>query len=74
LDNAVKYTPKGKIEVTLGRDQRGRLTRMLLIQVSGCRKNIKKILFTPFTREETGYTKNSEEMVWVWLLQKNIAN
>jgi PAS domain S-box-containing protein len=60
LDNAIKYTPKGKIEVTLGRDQRGRLYTDVIDTGIGMSDEYQQILFTPFTREETGYTKNSE--------------
>ncbi len=60
LDNAVKFTMKGKIEVTLGRDSRNRLYVDVVDTGIGISEEYQKLLFTPFTKEEMGYTKRFE--------------
>lgn len=60
LDNAVKFTMKGKIEITLGRDSRKRLYVDVVDTGIGISEEYQKLLFTPFTKEEMGYTKRFE--------------
>jgi signal transduction histidine kinase len=60
LDNAVKFTMKGKIEITLGRDSRKRLYVDVVDTGLGISEEYQKLLFTPFTKEEMGYTKRFE--------------
>jgi PAS domain S-box-containing protein len=60
IDNAIKYTEKGSVEVTL------ELTgeRNLEIQVTdtgiGIDKNFQSKIFQPFIQEETGYSRSYE--------------
>lgn len=60
IDNAIKFTPKGKIEVTIGRDQRSRLYVDVVDTGIGMSDEYQKMLFIPFTKEEIGYTKSFE--------------
>ena len=59
VDNALKYTPKGKVEVELTRPNGS-----LIVKVSdtgiGISSEFIPILFTPFTQEESGYTRKFE--------------
>ena len=60
LDNALKYTSEGKVEISLYYDSHDNL----IVDVSdtgiGISEEYLPMLFTPFTREEKGYTRNFE--------------
>ncbi len=60
IENAIKYTEKGKVEVVIDVDP----NRKLYVQVAdtgvGIADEYLPLLFTPFTKEEVGYTKKFE--------------
>lgn len=60
IDNAVKYTQTGKVEVSINRDPRSNLYVDVADTGIGISEEYMKMLFTPFTREEKGYTRNFE--------------
>jgi signal transduction histidine kinase len=59
VDNAIKYTEKGKVEITLRN-----IDNKIAIEVSdtgiGMSDEFKEKLFSPFTQEEQGYTRRYE--------------
>lgn len=59
VDNAIKYTPKGKVEVALSRPN-GSLAVKISDTGIGISSEFIPILFTPFTQEESGYTRKFE--------------
>ncbi len=60
MDNAVKFTNEGVVKIVLNNDPRGNLYIDFADTGIGISENYMKMLFTPFTREEMGYTKNFE--------------
>lgn len=60
LDNAIKYTITGSIDVNLYTDVEGRLTIEIIDTGIGISEQYKKNLFKPFTQEEQGYTRKYE--------------
>lgn len=60
VDNAIKYTHKGKVEIVAERDRGGEL----LIKVSdtgiGIAKEFRDRIFHPFVQEESGYSRSYE--------------
>ena len=60
IDNAVKYTQTGKVEVSINCDPRNNLYVDVADTGIGISEEYMKMLFTPFTREEKGYTRNFE--------------
>ena len=60
IDNALKFTPKGKVEVTVGRDSHNRLYVDVIDTGIGISEEYQKMLFVPFTKEEKGYTRSYE--------------
>lgn len=60
IDNAIKYTQKGNIGVSVHRDEDGKL----IVDVSdtgiGISENYMSNLFLPFSQEETGYSRSYE--------------
>ncbi len=60
LDNAFKYTSKGKVEITLDNDSRDNLYVDVADTGIGISEEYLPMLFTPFTREEKGYTRTFE--------------
>ena len=60
LDNAFKYTSKGKVEITLQYDSRDNLNVDITDSGIGISEEYLPMLFTPFTREEKGYTRTFE--------------
>ena len=57
IDNAVKYTAKGKVEVIIERDEDERLLIQIADTGIGISKEYLPILFTPFSQEEHGYSR-----------------
>ncbi|MEW6702242.1 MAG: PAS domain-containing sensor histidine kinase [Bacteroidota bacterium] len=60
IENAIKYTLKGKVEITINRDPRNNLYVDVADTGIGIADEYMPLLFTPFTREEKGYTRNFE--------------
>ena len=60
VDNALKYTSQGKVEITLSRDMRNDLYVDVTDTGIGISEEYLPMLFTPFTREEKGYTRTFE--------------
>ncbi len=60
IDNAIKYTPEGKVTVNVNRDS----DDLLFVEVSdtgiGIDKDYIPSLFKPFTQEDQGYTRQYE--------------
>ncbi|MGE5401162.1 MAG: PAS domain S-box protein [Ignavibacteriales bacterium] len=60
LDNAVKYTQQGKIEICLSRDKNSRLSVEINDTGVGISSEFLPELFKPFSQEEQGYTRKFE--------------
>ncbi len=60
IDNAIKYTHKGKVEITINRSPRNNLYVDVSDTGIGIAEEYIPMLFTPFSREEQGYTRNFE--------------
>jgi PAS domain S-box-containing protein len=60
IDNAIKYTHKGKVEITINRSPRNNLYVDVSDTGIGIAEEYLPLLFTPFSREEQGYTRNFE--------------
>ena len=60
IDNALKYTSEGKVEIELNRDGRDNLYIDISDTGIGISQEYLPMLFTPFTREEKGYTRTFE--------------
>ena len=60
IDNAIKYTHKGKVEITINRSPRNNLYVDVADTGIGIAEEYLPMLFTPFSREEQGYTRNFE--------------
>lgn len=57
IDNAIKYTNRGKVEVKLYKNEK----RKIIVEISdtgiGMSEEFQKKVFTPFTQEEQGYSR-----------------
>lgn len=60
LDNAIKYTKKGKIDIVLDHDENDNITVSIIDTGIGISKEYFPNLFKPFTQEEQGYTRRYE--------------
>ncbi len=60
VDNAIKYTPKGKINISVYRDQNARLITEVSDTGIGIGEEYLDDLFTPFSQEDMGYTRKYE--------------
>lgn len=60
INNAFKYTPAGKIEVTVGRNGNNKLFAEVSDTGIGISEEFLKMLFEPFSQEEQGYTRKFE--------------
>jgi PAS domain S-box-containing protein len=60
VDNAIKYTKRGKIEIRMSRNERNRLTVEVIDTGIGISDEYKKSLFKPFSQEDQGYTRRYE--------------
>ncbi len=60
VDNALKYTTQGKVDITIGRDPKSNLYVDVMDTGIGITDEFLPNLFDPFTREEKGYTRNYE--------------
>jgi PAS domain S-box-containing protein len=60
IDNAVKYTTDGKVDIIINRDINDRLCVDITDTGIGIDEEYMTQLFMPFTKEEKGYTRNYE--------------
>ncbi|MEW6508437.1 MAG: PAS domain-containing sensor histidine kinase [Bacteroidota bacterium] len=60
IDNAIKFTNTGKVEIDLNMDPRNNIYVDVIDTGIGISEEYMKLLFTPFTKEEKGYTRNYE--------------
>ncbi|MHB9039956.1 MAG: ATP-binding protein [Melioribacteraceae bacterium] len=60
IDNAIKYTPEGRVEVTVNRNGHGELTVTVSDTGIGISKDFLPRLFEPFTQEQQGYSRKYE--------------
>ena len=60
IDNALKFTEKGKVEIIIGRDDKERLYAKVTDTGVGINKQYMPHLFEAFTQEEQGYTRHFE--------------
>ncbi len=60
LDNAIKYTPEGKVELILSRNESDKLVVEIKDTGIGISEDFLPQLFKPFTQEESGYTRKYE--------------
>jgi PAS domain S-box-containing protein len=60
IDNAIKYTPEGKVEVAINRNGNGELTVIVSDTGIGISKDFLPKLFEPFTQEQQGYSRKYE--------------
>ncbi|MHB8931756.1 MAG: sensor histidine kinase, partial [Melioribacteraceae bacterium] len=60
IDNAIKYTPEGKVEVAVNRNGHGELTVTVSDTGIGISKDFLPRLFEPFTQEQQGYSRKYE--------------
>ncbi|MBO4890264.1 MAG: hypothetical protein J5574_04665, partial [Lachnospiraceae bacterium] len=70
LNNAIKYTDAGSVELSLGGEYTGEDTYMLAMSVKdtgrGIREEALKHLFEAFTRADLRRTEALKERDWVW--------
>jgi PAS domain S-box-containing protein len=60
IDNAIKYTKKGKVEILLEKNKTGNITVEVKDTGIGINKEFLPRIFEPFTQEEQGYTRSFE--------------
>jgi signal transduction histidine kinase len=60
IDNAIKYTDKGFIKITIERDNENNLNVIIEDSGIGISQNYLSELFEPFSQEEQGYTRAYE--------------
>lgn len=60
VDNAIKYTSSGKVEIIIDRNLNNDLTVIVSDSGIGISKDFLPKLFDPFTQEEQGYTRKYE--------------
>ncbi|MBU1679849.1 MAG: PAS domain-containing protein [Bacteroidetes bacterium] len=60
VDNSIKYTPKGKVEIKLYLDRDNMLAVDIADSGIGIAEDYIPNLFKPFTQEEQGYTRSFE--------------
>ncbi len=60
IDNAIKYTKKGKVEILLEKDKTGKILVEVKDTGIGISKEFLPKLFDPFVQEEQGYSRSFE--------------
>lgn len=60
IDNAVKYTSRGKIKIVAGQLSQDQIFVEIIDTGIGISETYQKYLFTPFSQEEQGYTRKFE--------------
>jgi len=74
IDNAVKFTEKGFVEVKILRDEKGRLSVQITDTGKGIDQEYLPKIFEPFTQEEMGYSRNFEGVGLGMSLVKSYCN
>lgn len=57
IDNAIKYTPSGSVRIYLFKDEKGKICVEIADTGIGISDDYLPLLFTPFSQEQTGYTR-----------------
>lgn len=60
IDNAIKYTPKGKVEILVYNEEPEQITVEVRDTGIGIAAHFLPKMFSPFSQEETGYTRRFE--------------
>lgn len=60
LDNAIKFTPRGRVELTLHTEQNGDVLFTIKDSGIGIAEEYLPHLFEPFSQEEQNYTRRFE--------------
>jgi PAS domain S-box-containing protein len=60
IDNAIKYTKKGKVEILLGKNNMGKIIVEVKDTGIGISKEFLPRIFEPFTQEDQGFTRSFE--------------
>lgn len=60
IDNAIKYTPEGKVEINIDRNSKDEITVEVSDTGIGISKDFLPKLFDPFTQEDQGYSRKYE--------------
>ncbi len=60
IDNAIKFTEKGYVEVRVFRDEKERLTVQIIDTGKGISEEYLPKIFEPFTQEQMGYSREFE--------------
>ncbi|MCX6173414.1 MAG: PAS domain S-box protein [Ignavibacteriales bacterium] len=60
IDNALKYTKKGKVEILLGKNKTGNIMVEVKDTGIGMSKEFLSKIFDPFVQEEQGYSRSYE--------------
>ncbi len=62
IDNAIKFTEKGSVEIKIYDDQKNSLTVSIIDTGIGISEHFIRELFKPFTQEDHGYTRKFDGM------------
>lgn len=74
IDNAIKYTKSGKVEIVLYRDQENKLNVDIKDTGIGISQKYLNEMFKPFSQEDTGYARRYEGVGLGLALVKNYLN
>ncbi|MCL5028431.1 MAG: PAS domain S-box protein [Bacteroidetes bacterium] len=74
IDNAIKYTKSGKVEIILYRDQEDKLCVDIKDTGIGISQKYLAEMFKPFSQEDTGYARRYEGVGLGLALVKNYLN
>lgn len=73
IDNSIKYTHQGKVNVNLYKNSKGKITIEVEDTGIGMSKDFMKKLFEPFSQEQMGYTRKFDGNGLGLALVKNYA-
>ncbi|MEW5842706.1 MAG: PAS domain S-box protein [Bacteroidota bacterium] len=60
IDNAIKYTPEGKVDLTVDKDAEGKIFVSIADTGIGMSNEFMAMMYNPFTQEEQGYSRSFE--------------
>lgn len=60
IDNAIKYTPEGKVDLTVDKDAEGKIFVSIADTGIGMSNEFMAMMYNPFTQEEQGYSRRFE--------------